>query len=551
MTPESTLLTCDGRLFKRLVEAGLAWLESNQEKVNQLNVFPVPDGDTGTNMTLTMQKAYDQVAGLDDAHIGNVSTAAAYGARLGARGNSGVILSEWWRGFAEALKDESVFDSMLFASACKRGVERAYAGTLEPVEGTILTVMRQAMETVNEQAVNVHDLHALFEMNVNAAYEALRQTPNLLPILMDAGVVDSGGQGWTFIMEGMLRHLRGEETRLFSAQTAQNAGEKSGWQEALVPEDEQGYGYDVQFLMRGEKLNVEVVRAAIAAIGWSTLVVGDDNLIKVHVHVHDPGVPLSYAIQQGAALDDVVVENMQQQYQAYVDQRTAREAQATGVSGIAVIAVAAGEGFRQLFLRDLGAADVILGGQTMNPSTDDFLKVIQTLPNIEIILLPNNPNGIMAAGQAATLAEGKNVQVVPSRSIPQGIAAMLAYEADEPLVQVRASMQEAMQDVITAEVTTATRDASLNGVSARAGQLIGLLDDKLAAADDDMQMLVKALLQKAGADKRELITLYYGESMDAAAAQHLSNFLAETFSKQEFQLVSGGQPLYPYIISVE
>jgi uncharacterized protein len=555
MTVNGKLLSCDGHLFVKLAEAGLAWLETHQEKVNQLNVFPVPDGDTGTNMFLTMRKAYDEIVGMDEPHIGKVSQKLAYGARLGARGNSGVILSEWLRGFAEALQEQPSFDANLFATACKSAVERAYKGVVTPVEGTILTVSRQAMEAVIARAQLEHDLQALFEIKVQAAYESLRHTPDLLPMLKEAGVVDSGGQGWTLIIEGMLRSLRGEETRLLSAQPI--AAQQSGWQEALVPEDEEGYGYDVQFLMHGEKMDVEAVRKAISDIGWSTLVVGDENLIKVHVHVHDPGVPISYAIKQGATLDDVVVENMQQQYQNYVAQREGREQTtqlAPIVEGVAVVAVTAGEGICRMFTQELGAAYAVMGGQTMNPSAEDFLKAIQALPNDEIILLPNNPNVILAARQAASLVDSKSIRVVPSRTIPQGIAAMFEYgnERDsDNLDEIAEAMTGALKNVVTVEVTTATRTTTVNGVAVREGQLIGLIDDQLAAAGDAFEPLLKTLLEKAGADKRELITLYYGDDIKAGEAQKLLDTLAADFPKQDFQIVNGGQPLYPYIVSVE
>lgn len=545
---------CDGHLMKRLAEAGLAWLENNQEKVNQLNVFPVPDGDTGTNMFLTMRKAYDEIVNLDDAHVGKISRAIADGALMGARGNSGVILSQWWRGFAEAIENQSSFDSKMFAYACKNAVELAYKGVVKPVEGTILTVTRQAMEAVSERARSETDLRALFETKVQAAYESLRHTPDLLPVLKDAGVVDSGGQGWTFIIEGMLRLLRGEDIHIRSAQAV--AVQQPGWQEALVPEDIEGYGYDVQFLMRGKDMNVDVIRKAISDIGWSTLVVGDDRLIKVHVHVHNPGVPISYAINQGAALDDVVVENMQLQYENYVVRRANRESETTPtpVDGIAVITVVAGEGFRHLFTHDLGAASVIAGGQTMNPSTEDFVAAIRNLPNEEIILLPNNPNIIMAAQQAASLARDKKVTVVPSRSLPQGVAAMFEYtnERDslelDPLAE---SMKSALGNIITCEVTKATRTVSLDSVAVREGQFIGLVDDKLVVAGNSLLEVVKGVLSKAGADKRELITVYYGDSVNQADADSLVEVLETDFPAQEFQIASGGQPLYPYIISVE
>lgn len=550
MTSQASVQACDGHLLKRLTEAGLVWLDGNQDRVNQLNVFPVPDGDTGTNMYLTMRKAYEEVADLDEAHVGQVSAAIARGALVGARGNSGVILSQWWRGFAQALEGQAVFDAALFARACHSAVEMAYRAVVKPVEGTMLTVTRQAAEVVTDLAQRESNLLALFEAKVQAGYEALRRTPDLLPVLKEAGVVDSGGQGWIFIVEGMLRLLRGEDIWLRSA--AAVAMQQPGWETALQPEDEQGYGYDVQFLMRGQGLDVAAVRAAISEIGWSTLVVGDENLIKVHVHVRDPGVPLSYAIRAGAFLDDVVVENMQLQYEHYVQER--HQHQASPVEGVAVIAVAAGEGLSRLFLKELGAASVVSGGQTMNPSTEDFLTTIQSLPNTDIILLPNNPNISMAAEQAAGLCQHKRVRVVPTRSIPQGVGAMFAYlnerdELDQP--ELAEAMAAAARSIRTAEVTTATRAARFNGVTVTVGQYVGLLDDVLAAAGSSLEAVVLDLLRQAGADKCELVTLYYGAEVTQSDAESLSQTLRAEFPSVEIHLVSGGQPLYPFIIGVE
>lgn len=555
MEESSSVYFCDGNLLKQWILAGLQWLETNQEIVNRLNVFPVPDGDTGTNMFLTMKKACDALADMDEPHVGKLSEMIANGALFGARGNSGVILSQWWRGFAEALASHESFDAVLFGQACKNAVERSYKAVMKPMEGTILTVTRQAMEAVVGQAHSGMDLCSLLTVKTEAAYAALKQTPDLLPLLKEAGVVDSGGQGFTFIIEGMLRHMRGEVVRMEMEETTTD---QSSWQEALRPEDEEGYGYDVQFLMHGRDMDVDAVRESIAAIGWSTLVVGDANLIKVHVHVHDPGVPISYAIAQGASLDDVVVENMQRQYETYVIDRAKRDGldanPNTPVDGAAVIAVAAGEGFEQLFRRDLGAALVITGGQTMNPSTESFIKAIQTLPNTYIILLPNNPNVLLTARQAASLVTDKAVRVVNSRSIPQGIAAMIEYNNvrdDFAVNELAEAMNQALPQVVTCEITTATRSVAIEGVQVREGQFIGLVNDALSAAGDTLGETVKTTLRKADADKHELITLYYGDLVQYTEAQSLVNELRQVFPDQELQIVNGGQPLYPYIISVE
>ena len=548
---------CDGHLLKWLVAAGLSWLEHNREKVDQLNVFPVPDGDTGKNMLLTMRSAYDEIARLDESHVGIVGGNIAHGALMGARGNSGVILSQLWQGFSQALRGYEVFDSYLFARACQAGVDAAYKSVLNPVEGTILTVSREATEAVIAYAPNEKDMRVLLEIMVDAANKSLRRTPELLPVLKKAGVVDSGGQGLVYILEGMLRLLNGEEVSTHANGKAVTTLEDSSWQTALVPEDEEGYGYDVQFLMHGSNMNVESVRADIDAMGWSTLVVGDSDLIKVHVHVHDPGEPISYAIRSGASIDDVVVENMQEQYQIYVEDRMSREHDPEidqQLNEVAVITVASGEGLKRLFKSDFQAASVIAGGQTMNPSTQDFLAAIDSLPARKVILLPNNKNILMAAQQAASLGRDKEIRVVRSRTIPQGISAMLAYvnvaHLDD-LDEVADAMDEALEHVITGEVTVATRDVEFDGIEVRQGKYIALLDGALVTTGDDLSIVVGNLLREARADEYELITLYYGDNLRESQVHSMVDALGEDFPDQEFEIVYGGQPLYPFIISVE
>ena len=544
---------CDGHLLKWLVAAGLAWLEQNREQVDRLNVFPVPDGDTGKNMLLTMRSAYNEISRMDEARVDVIGASVARGALMGARGNSGVILSQLWQGFTQTLQGHDVFDSVLFVDALEAAVDMAYKAVVTPVEGTILTVARQAVEAVRREADDETDLRALLEVMVEAAEESLKLTPDLLPVLKKAGVVDSGGQGLVYILRGMLRLLNGEYVT--EPNGTLTLAENQTWQLALEPEDEEGYGYDVQFLMHGQDMDVTAIRDAINAMGWSTLVVGDSDLIKVHVHVHDPGQPLSYAIQLGAIIDDVVVENMQEQYHAYVEDRLAREQdEPAPANDVAVVTVVSGEGLRRLFKNDLQAAHVIAGGQTMNPSTQDFLAAIDTLQASKVILLPNNKNILLAAQQAASLARDKAVKVVASRTIPQGISALLAYTNVshlDDLEEVSAEMEEALHYVISAEVTTATRDVELDGITVRQGQYIGLVDGSLVAASDDLTHVMIEVLQRAGASDHELITLYYGDNLREQQVQGIVNELSEAFPGQEFEIVRGDQPLYPFIVSVE
>ncbi len=546
-------LTCDGQLLKKLAGAALVWLEQNHEHVNRLNVFPVPDGDTGTNMLLTMREAYQQIVDSDETNVSKVAKAIAYGALNGARGNSGTIMSQLWQGFAQGIDGTTEFDAAGFADACDEAVRMAYKAVMTPTEGTILTVAREAAEAVRQrvESDDERDLVAALKTMVFAARASLRRTPTLLPVLKQAGVVDSGGQGLVYILEGMLQYLSG---KTFLAPVAV-AATPDNWEQALVPDDEEGYGYDVQFRMHGSNLDVETVRKAIDDLGWSTVVVGTPSLIKVHVHVHDPGVPISYAISLGAEIDDVVVENMQMQYKVFVQERLERQSTSDEpVNRTAVIAVAPGAGLRRLFLEELQAASVIGGGQTMNPSTGDFLAIIRELPNENIILLPNNKNIYLAAKQAAEMTEGKHVRVVATRSIPQGISAMLlAYNDSEnqPLDEIAESMAEAAKSVLSGEITTATRDVELDGVTVHAGDLIGLLDDKLVVAGTDMLLVTRALLDKADVTGHELVTLYHGIDVSPPKAAALIEALQAAYPRQEFQLVYGGQPLYPYILSIE
>ena len=549
----------DGHLIKQLIGSGLAWLEINKDQVNQLNVFPVPDGDTGTNMWLTMRHAYNEIAHLEEPHVGRLTHAIAQGALKGARGNSGVILSQFWAGVAEALDGHETLDAELLVVASRAAVAKAYSAVANPVEGTILTVLRGMMEAVIAAYQSTNDLIALLRRMLVAGRAALRQTPDLLPVLKRAGVVDSGGKGLLLIFEGMLRALCGRDVMLEAARLASGThhavtAPQTTWQDALEPEDAEGYGYDVQFLMRGEGLSIEGVKRALADMGgWSTLVVGDPKLIKVHVHLHDPGQALSYAVGTGASIDDVVVENMQEQYEHYVQERLQHETEIrTDVEGIAAIVVANGKGMHEVFSQ-LGAAYVIDGGQTMNPSTGDFLEAIDALANTEIVLLPNNKNILLSAQQAAANATNKQVSVVPSVTLPQGIAAMFEYGnlAGDSFDDLVEGMAAALPSVITCEITTATRSVELEGVTVREGELIGLLDDVLVIAGNDMATVARELLEKAEADKYERITLYYGSESDHTRAETLAQNLAQTFSEQEFEVVSGGQALYPYIISIE
>jgi DAK2 domain fusion protein YloV len=562
MVPEASRQRVDGQTLKYLFSGGVIWLAHHAERINILNVFPVPDGDTGTNMLLTVRKAESYLNKVSDDHIGRVTAAIAEGARYGARGNSGTILSMLFQGFAQALKGHDHMDAALFAEACQRAVDYAYdtvRSAMEPREGTILTVARLAAAAVVERAQTNDSLHDLFDLLLKAAKTALDDTPNQLAVLKEAGVVDSGGAGLVALLEGIKRLRDGDDdydSIIPELDLPQNGAVKQveqDWEAAIVPDDERGYGYDVQFLMLGRDLDVEQVRRDISALGWSPLIDGNSNTVKVHIHVYNPAEPIHYAIQTGAELEDVVIENMQRQYEAYVAQRGGRNDEKAAITDeIAVIAVGRGAGLTRA-LREYGAAAVIEGGQTMNPSASNFVDVIKSLPNTRVVLLPNNGNIILAAREAAALSD-KEVHVVPTKSFPQGIAALLAYSnhLDESLDEIVVSMSDATKHVRTFEVTIATRTLdSINGVMVNEGDYFALVDNQPAAADPQLQSVVLAALAKIQAETYELVTVYYGADVSEESASALIEALKSAYPMLEYECVNGGQPLYPYLLSVE
>ena len=550
---------CDGQTLKQLALAGRDWLDQHHALVNQLNVFPVPDGDTGTNMLMTMRNAIKEIAEDDSSHAGHIAARIAHGAMMGSRGNSGTILSQLWQGFAHALKDQRTMNAELAVRGLREAADTAYRGVIKPVEGTILTVAREAAEEAEAAYLETHDLDTILARVVERAKDAVARTPQMLPILQKAGVVDSGGSGLAYILEGMLRYVRGEEVTSLDVEISQTQEDLAA---TLAPEDEMGYGYDVQFIIKGDNLNVNVVRSAIDAMGWSTLVVGDEEAVKVHVHVHDPGIPLSYGIGLGA-ISDIVVENMQEQFQDYVRDRSegtgmfraaAEAPEAPEIElephDIGVVTVASGAGLARVF-KQLGATQLIMGGQTNNPSTQEILEAIQRVPTSRVILLPNNKNIILAAEQAARLATSQEVIVVPTRSMPQGISALLPYDPKGDLEDVAQAMSDAKDEVVTGEITTATRSVEINGVEVENGQIIGLVDGMLSVSGDNLDTVMEQVLQQMQIDSRELVTLYYGDGVQASNAESMIERLQARYTDQSFELVNGGQPHYHYILSAE
>jgi uncharacterized protein len=568
--PDAAIYTLDGETLRDLFQAGLRWLDRYHEIVNALNVFPVPDGDTGTNMLLTMRSACQEITPESLPSAAEVAKAAAHGALMGARGNSGVILSQILRGISRSLDGTITISGAQFAAALSEGSRVAYKGVNRPVEGTILTVVREAAVAAETAARTDPDLRFVMARIVQAADEAVANTPKLLPVLAQTGKVDSGGKGLFFILDGMYRVLIGES---LSEEAAP----------ALLPEAAAGgrpakgrrpipqfvYGFDVQFLVEGQDLDVEGIRRQITAMGDCPLVEGEPSLVKVHVHVPNPGVPLGFAVTLGF-ISEVIVENMDDMHipdmPPGVDPIPPRfeagaawpsapaaifAAEPEEIEGPAIVAVAPGPGLAGVF-RSLGAHYVVSGGQTMNPSTQDLLQAIEKANSSQVIILPNNGNIIMAAQQAEALAgPEKTVAVVPSKSVPQGICALLAVNPHTDFTHNIHTMTHALGTVQSGEVTTAVQDAHFDGIVVRSGDIIGLLNDNLTAKGGSSGEVVMQLLEQMDASNMEVITLYYGQPVAGTDARALQEKLAGLYPNQEVEMVDGGQPFYHYIISAE
>jgi len=530
-----------GQELKQLFSAGAAWLERHSAYVNSLNVFPVPDGDTGTNMVLTMQAALKEVNASPDHSASAICAALSHGALLGARGNSGVILSQIIRGFARAIEKKETITANDFAVAMVEGSRTAYKGVVKPVEGTILTVCREAADAAVVASTQSDDLRVVLTKTVEAARVSVVRTPMLLPVLKEAGVVDAGGQGLLIIIEGALKYLNGEPMDLAAVGQAAQALEQIS--------REEGWGFDIQFHVRGKELDVDNIRDQIASMGESALIVGDSTLIKVHVHAPTPGAILDYGCTLGT-ITSVVVENMQEQYIDFMSGQTARPSvTAEEIAGMTTVAVAPGAGLARVF-ESLGVGAIIAGGQSMNPSTQDILMAINAVKTDKVIVLPNNKNIVLAAEQAQQLTQ-KNVAIVPTTTVPQGIAALLAFNFQNDLDTNVKAMTTAAKHIKTLEITTATRSAKYDGVQVKEGQVIGLIDDVLAAAGEDRAALTLQILKQMKTADAEIVTVYYGDSVSAREAETLGEQIRRTFPNQEIEIVSGGQPHYHYIISVE
>jgi DAK2 domain fusion protein YloV len=542
--------TIDGLALRKLAQSGLAWLRANQQVVNALNVFPVPDGDTGTNMVLTLQSAVDEISNVGDRSIGRVSHSLAHGALMGARGNSGVILSQLWRGFARSLDDQDRMDAASLAAALREAQITAYKGVVKPVEGTILTVSKDIANAA-EKAVEAGTESAfdLLRIVVEAADDSVQRTPDLLPVLKEAGVVDSGGKGLFYILEGMLRSAYGQPLDKPEAEARPlSLLELEGATESIEPG--QDWEVVVDFHPEGD-LDLQAFYADLEKLGTSIQVGEGDGMYRMHIHVPDRTEykPIDYVRTLGT-ITNVAIENlMVQTGQAVLSGMSQLRLEAVDPGQIAVIAVAPGLGLARVFA-SLGVAAIIEGGQTMNPSTQEILASFENLPTDQVILLPNNKNIILAAKQAAELTV-KQVAVIPSVSAPQGIAALFSYDRNGDFIQVASAMEGALDDLHTIEITVATRSVEIDDVEVEQGQSIALLNGRLAVAGDSIEDVLLQSLEQVDLNQSELVTFYYGEDLQANQANRLSDLVRDRWDHLEFEMHEGGQPHYQLIVSVE
>ncbi len=544
----------DGQDLKKAMLAGAASLEEHREIINALNVFPVPDGDTGSNLYATVQAAFRNVINCEDTSAGVISARLAHGALLGARGNSGVIFSQILRGLAQGLDKKQTFSALDLALALDEAQRLAYRAVIKPVEGTILTVVRETAEAAMASAKRGDDLVMMMQESIIAARQSVARTPDLLPTLKQAGVVDAGGQGFCTILEGVWRYVRGESGQVTTASLLASST-KPALDSAIKKgrvKIEEAFGYEVVFLLRGENLDVEGIRQTIIDMGGvSTVVAGDEKMLKVHTHTEWPGKILDFGVSIGSLLD-INIENLQEQSLAYAAEseaeHTAEQIQPV-TQQIATVAVVAGPGFEKVF-RSIGLGAIVPGGQTMNPSTEELLAAVNAVDARQVILLPNNSNVILSARQVSDLSN-KEVFVVPTESMPQGIAALLGFNFEADFESNCESMTEAATHIQTAEITTAIRTVNIGSVRVREGDLIGLVNGNLVIAGQDMDYVIRETLQRMNIERYEIVTLYFGEGVTKQQAEDTARSIKEKYSHLEIEVVDGGQPHYAYILSAE
>jgi uncharacterized protein len=537
----------DGKDLRDMFAAGSNWLEKSVAEVNAINVFPVPDGDTGTNMLLTLRSVIEEADRATDTTVAVMAKAMSHGALLGARGNSGVILAQIFRGMAKGFDGKAQFNGTDWAVAMVQAAKTAREGLSNPVEGTILTVIGDAAGT-GRQFAETHpdDLIAIIDETVKEARESVARTPTLLPALMEAGVVDAGGQGLYILLDGALRYLKGELEELQFRKPQMVSANITATRNVNVvsSEEDEAYGYCTNFLLEGTSLDPEKIRRKLEDRGLSLVVAGDETAVRVHIHSYDPGGILNYATSLGT-LHQIQIQNMDDQHVGFKEMQRQKAMPAD----IAVVAVAFGEGMIKLY-ESLGAV-VVKGGQTMNPSVKEILAAVDAVEPDKVILLPNNKNIILTASQIKELT-AKSVEVISSRTMPQGVTALMIFNYESTLEENIQAMSEAIKTVKTVEVTTAARSTQVHGLKIKQGQAIGIIDDTdLVAAGDDVREVLLQSLEIGGIKAVEMVTLYYGADLKTEEAEDVVKGLKEKYPEKQIELVSGGQPHYFYVVSLE
>ena len=549
--------TINTELLQKMFLAGAANLEAKKEFINELNVFPVPDGDTGTNMTLTILSAAKEVKALENPDMVAIAKAISSGSLRGARGNSGVILSQLLRGFTKEIREHKEIDTITLAKACERATATAYKAVMKPKEGTILTVAKGASQKAAELAETTEDLDTFISEVINYAQEVLEKTPEMLPVLKEAGVVDSGGQGLLEVMRGAYDAFQGKEID-YSAIEA-SAGTK------MVKPSEQAeteikFGYCTEFIIMLEKeftaKDETEFKAYLESIGDSIVCVADDDIVKIHVHTNDPGLAIQRALTYGQ-LSRMKIVNMREEHQERLikdaEKLAAQQAEAKKAEPrkeVGFIAVSIGEGMNEIF-RELGADYIIEGGQTMNPSTEDMLNAIDQVNAEHIFILPNNKNIILAANQAQTLTEDKDIIVVPSKTVPQGITAIINYMPDADAQTNLEAMVEGIGNVKTGQVTYAVRDTHIDDKEIHEGDIMGIGDSGILAVGQSVEETTKEMLAQLVDEDTELISLYYGQDVQEESAENFAQEIEDLYPDVDVDVHSGGQPIYYYVLSVE
>ncbi|HAR4324147.1 TPA: DAK2 domain-containing protein [Staphylococcus aureus] len=543
----------NGKLFADMIIQGAQNLSNNADLVDSLNVYPVPDGDTGTNMNLTMTSGREEVENNLSKNIGELGKTFSKGLLMGARGNSGVILSQLFRGFCKNIESESEINSKLLAESFQAGVETAYKAVMKPVEGTILTVAKDAAQAAIEKANSTEDCIELMEYIIVKANESLENTPNLLAVLKEVGVVDSGGKGLLCVYEGFLKALKGEKVEAKVAKL-----DKDGFVHdehdfhGVINTEDIIYGYCTEMMVRFGKnkkaFDEQEFRQDMSQFGDSLLVINDEEIVKVHVHTEYPGKVFNYGQQYGELIK-LKVENMREQHREVIrkEQHTAKPKMETVET--AIITISMGEGISEIF-KSMGATHIISGGQTMNPSTEDIVKVIEQSKCKRAIILPNNKNILMASEQAASIVDAEAV-VIPTKSIPQGISALFQYDVDATLEENKAQMADSVNNVKSGSLTYAVRDTKIDGVEIKKDAFMGLIEDKIVSSKSDQLTTVTELLNEMLAEDSEILTVIIGQDAEQAVTDNMINWIEERYPDVEVEVHEGGQPIYQYFFSVE